>query len=219
MEYHPEENIQFPNIKHDLKESMSGLPENMVVYTNGKYFSDLSIWGSGVWGELWDPHKKEYIQKEDLPAPLLKAHENLWEMSGDDYLVEYFGKYYLMLDHAYYGEHANDYGVDNLSELFDIALYNAKTAAVQSALKDCHVLVSKSCRENGNIHFVSVLIDAEASKEKLDQAKNALAECMFKKPEQDQQKSLESLIQSATAHRDKIQSISQIKTKDFMPEL
>ena len=175
------------------------LPKNVVVYTDGRYLSDLAIWGAGVFGELWDPYKKKYIHKDDLPAPLQKAYENLWESSGDDYLVEYSGKYYYMLDHAYHKESACDYGVQKMSELFDIALENAKTVAVNEALSDCLVLVSKSCRENGDVHFVSVLIDAEESRTKVDQIKNVLAECMFKNPEHAQKKSIVSQVKFASA--------------------
>jgi len=193
-----EENRRIINSYLQNRNRVLGFP-NMVLYTNGKYISDLSIWGAGVFRELWDPHKKEYIQKENLPVPLRKAYDNLWESSGDDYLVEYYGNYYLMLDHAYYKDSADYYGVQGLSELFDIALENAKTAASHDALKDCLVLVSKSCKENGDIHFVSVLIDAEASKEKVDQIKGILAECMFKNSKIAQKKSLDSQIQSASA--------------------
>lgn len=139
----------------------------------------------------------ENNEKEELPTPLLKAHESLWERTGDDYLVEYFGKYYLMLDHVYYGDRVNEYGAETMADLFDIALYNAKTVSVQEALQDCLVLVSKSCKENGNMHFVSILVDAEASKEKVDQIKGVLQQHMFQKPEREHEQTLGERIESA----------------------
>lgn len=179
----------------------SGLatPANLFELHGDTYACSLRVWGNSI-GELWDPNKKDYIEVEGLPAPLMQAHKNLWEINGDDYLVEYQNNYYYMMDHIYSEHDLRSFGLDRWSELYEVALANAIEAASHEALKDTIVLVAKKSVSLGAMHVVSVLVKPEATKENVDKIREILSGCMFKMPDKAlSQPSLSSLIHSAAS--------------------
>ena len=167
------------------------LPENITVYSSDRYSANVKVWCNALVGEIWDPYKKDYITKTELPDALLHAYENLCDFTGDDYLVEYDGNYYYMIDHVYNDRLAWDLNIHNNDELYAVALKNAITIANYDELKDTVVLLSKSSFMPGSIskesHYVSVLVNPYETKENLEKIKQVLDEHMFKLPDKEQE--------------------------------
>ncbi len=192
-------------------------PENFIAMHGDTYSWSLRVWG-GATGELWDHHKQDYIQKSELPKPLLTAHENLWEISGDDYLVEYQGRYYYMMDHIYNENAARSLGVDNWNDLYSIALQNAAHAARHEALKDALILVAEKSVALGAMHVVSVLVNAEESKEHVDKIRQVLSDCMFQMPEKSSIVPLDLQVQSASFRASEHRSADTRSENKNLPE-
>ena len=162
-----------------------------------RLYQDLKIWCNAA-GDLWDPHKEKYIETPELPKDLLEAYEKLWEGTGDDYLVEYRGQYYYMLDHVYHEKSVFKDGEFVTQNSYELATNNAKTIANCEALKDTIILLSKGSCWIGPEHFVSVLISPYEAEGNLKKIKETLNRYMFQDSGKDMPQSLNSQIQSAS---------------------
>ena len=123
-----------------------------------------------------------------------------------------------MMDHIYNETVARDCGIERWNDLYDIALENAIKAAKDKALKDAIVLVARKSVSLGAMHVVSVLVNAEETKDNVEKMKEVLSHCMFKKTERGLEKSsLSAQIRSAGTCADKVSPARSAQRK--VPDL
>lgn len=195
----------YPDKEHSVEEPVKQISATIIEYNNQEppfLYQDLKIWCNAA-GELWDPHKEQYIETKQLPRDLLAAYETLWEGTGDDYLVEYHGQYYYMLDYVYHEKMVLKDGEYISQDSYETAKFNAQTVAKSEALNDTIILLSKASPWIGQEHFVSVLINPYESNENLTNMKESLALHMFQNPDMTMTQPLHTKIESAslrTAH-------------------
>lgn len=143
-----------------------------------QFYNTIKFW-SNSGGELHH-HGKESITEDELPLPLQRAYNELWNdgIGGLNYLVETPKGYGIALINEYDTYTSEEYECP-MDELFMMALHDSVNISTHPDFKSADVYIGEysGC---GNCHEVVVVFPADMPKEQFDKAASTLESLAYK---------------------------------------
>lgn len=127
-------------------------------------------------GKLHTPEGRELNSRDELPEPLKKAYEELWDEGNGclEYLAEYDGKYYAVLAKEFDLDFAEDHCL-HINELYRIVKENAKELHRQSLFKNT-ILITGDMTGADGCHEILFLIPPCEQKKTYDEIAQAICD-------------------------------------------